>query len=52
MHSVIEWFFEKMGSTGFDSELNLMVSMSCNDIDTRKRLGQTLNGDNNYALAA
>jgi len=41
-----------MGSTGFDSEINWTVSTSRNDIDTRKRLGQTLNGENNYALAA
>ena len=41
-----------MGSTGFDSEINETVSTSCNDIETRKRLGQTLNGENNYALAA
>jgi len=29
-----------------------MVSTSCNGFDTRKRLDQTLNGENNYALAA
>ena len=40
------------GSTGFDSEINEMVSTSCNGIETRKRLDRTLNGENNYALAA
>lgn len=40
------------GPTGFDSEVYLMVSMSRNEIDTRKRLFQTLNGEDNYALAA
>jgi len=29
-----------------------MVSTSCNGIETRKRLDQLLNGENNYALAA
>jgi hypothetical protein len=29
-----------LGSTGFDSEINETVSTSCNDIETRKRLGQ------------
>lgn len=28
------------GSTGFDSEINKLVSTSCNDFETRKRLGQ------------
>ena len=42
----------KTGSTGFDSEINGMVSTSCNGIETRKRLDQILNGENNYALAA
>jgi len=41
-----------MGSTGFDSEINWTVSTSCNGIETRKRLDQILNGENNYALAA
>ncbi len=41
-----------LGSTGFDSEINETVSTSCNGIETRKRLDQLLNGENNYALAA
>jgi len=41
-----------MGSIGFDSEIYWTVSMSCHDIETRKRRYQHLNGENNYALAA
>ena len=41
-----------MGSTGFDSEINGMVSTWCNDFETPKRPNRTLNGENNYALAA
>jgi len=41
-----------LGSTGFDSEINEIVSTSCNGLETRKRLNQLLNGENNYALAA
>jgi len=41
-----------LGSTGFDSETRWIVSTSCNDFETRKRLGQISNGENNYALAA
>ena len=51
-HSFFIKVFDILGSTGFDSEMNETVSTSCNDIETRKRLGQTLNGENNYALAA
>ena len=50
--ALLKKVFNILGSTGFDSEMNEMVSTSCNDIETRKRLGQTLNGENNYALAA
>ena len=48
----MENIFEILGSTGFDSEINEMVSTSCNGIESRKRLDQILNGENNYALAA
>ena len=47
-----KYYLIKTGSTGFDSEINWMVSTSSNDIDPRKTLDRTLNGENNYALAA
>ena len=33
-------------------DYKVIVSTSCNDIETRKKLFQNLNGENNYALAA
>jgi hypothetical protein len=41
-----------MGSTGIDSRISKIVSTSCNGIESRKKLFQNLNGENNYALAA
>ncbi len=41
-----------LGSPGFDSETRWIVSTSCKDFETRKRLSQISNGENNYALAA
>ena len=41
-----------MGSTGIDSRISEIVSTSCNGIESRKKLFQHLNGENNYALAA
>lgn len=42
-----------MGSTGFDSESNWVVSMSSAGILARKsHISHFLNGENNYALAA
>ena len=48
----MEHIFEILGSIGFDSEFYRLVSTSSNEIESRKMLFQTLNGENNYALAA
>lgn len=41
-----------MGLTGFDGELNGIVSMSSNGDQLVNQFSKTTNGENNYALAA
>lgn len=45
-------FFTIMGMTGFDCKISRIISMSSHEIDLVKRDFTTINGEDNYALAA